>query len=44
MGLEARATEYSKAATKGSWHGPEGVWGSFDAMMKRRKEEAAAEA
>ena len=41
--FEARATEYSKAATRGSWHGPEGVWGSFDALMKRRKEEAPAE-
>ena len=42
--FEARATEYSKAATKGAWHGPEGVWGSFDALMKRRNEEATAEA
>jgi ribonucleoside-diphosphate reductase beta chain len=30
--FEARATEYSKAATKGSWHGPEGVWAEFDRM------------
>ena len=36
--FEARATEYSKAATTGSWHGAEGVWGSFDAMMKKRAE------
>ena len=36
--FEARATEYSKAATTGAWHGAEGVWGSFDAMMKKRAE------
>ena len=40
--FEARATEYSKAATTGAWHGAEGVWGSFDAMMKKRAEGAAA--
>ncbi|MDP2115808.1 MAG: ribonucleotide-diphosphate reductase subunit beta, partial [Brevundimonas sp.] len=40
--FEARATEYSKAATTGAWHGPEGVWGSFDAMMKKRSEGAEA--
>src|SRR5690606_6724017 len=34
--FEARATEYSKAATQGSWHGADGVWDSFDNMMKRR--------
>ncbi|NQE63519.1 ribonucleotide-diphosphate reductase subunit beta [Caulobacter sp. RHG1] len=34
--FEARATEYSKAATKGQWHGSEGVWTSFDEMMKKR--------
>ena len=28
--FEARATEYSKGATKGDWHGDEGVWSSFD--------------
>lgn len=28
--FEARATEYSKAATKGSWHGPDGAWAAFD--------------
>jgi len=39
--FEARATEYSKAATQGAWHGPDGVWDSFDAMMKRRKETEA---
>ena len=40
--FEARATEYSKAATQGAWHGPDGVWDSFDAMMKRRKEAETA--
>jgi ribonucleoside-diphosphate reductase beta chain len=35
--FEARATEYSKAATKGEWHGGEGVWSNFDAMMEKRK-------
>ncbi|MBS0384169.1 MAG: ribonucleotide-diphosphate reductase subunit beta, partial [Proteobacteria bacterium] len=35
--FEARATEYSKAATKGEWHGGEGVWASFDTMMDKRK-------
>ncbi|MEL7481665.1 MAG: ribonucleotide-diphosphate reductase subunit beta [Pseudomonadota bacterium] len=30
--FEARATEYSKGATKGDWHGAEGVWGQFDQM------------
>lgn len=28
--FEARATEYSKGATKGDWHGDEGVWAMFD--------------
>ena len=35
--FEARATEYSKGATKGEWHGADGVWGAFDEMMTRRK-------
>ncbi|HVY83692.1 MAG TPA: ribonucleotide-diphosphate reductase subunit beta, partial [Caulobacterales bacterium] len=35
--FEARATEYSKAATKGDWHGDTGVWGAFDQMMEKRK-------
>ena len=35
--FEARATEYSKAATRGEWHGDNGVWSNFDAMMARRK-------
>ncbi|MCY1646314.1 ribonucleotide-diphosphate reductase subunit beta [Caulobacter sp. SL161] len=38
--FEARATEYSKAATKGQWHGSDGVWTSFDEMMKKRSAEA----
>jgi ribonucleoside-diphosphate reductase beta chain len=28
--FEQRATEYSKAATKGAWNGPGGVWDKFD--------------
>ena len=28
--FEARATEYSKVATSGSWEGNEGVWANFD--------------
>jgi ribonucleoside-diphosphate reductase beta chain len=35
--FEARATEYSKAASKGEWHGAEGVWASFDQMLEKRK-------
>ena len=35
--FEARATEYSKAATRGQWHGPEGVWAHFDNMVKTRQ-------
>ena len=34
--FEARATEYSKAATRGQWHGADGVWGEFDRLMKQR--------
>lgn len=33
--FEARATEYSKGATKGDWHGADGVWASFDKMKAR---------
>ena len=36
--FEARSTEYSKAATKGQWHGAEGVWASFDQMQAKRTE------
>jgi ribonucleoside-diphosphate reductase beta chain len=35
--FEARATEYSKAATKGDWHGDVGVWSAFDHMLEKRK-------
>jgi ribonucleoside-diphosphate reductase beta chain len=33
--FEQRATEYSKGATGGEWHGNEGVWTSFDKLQKR---------
>ena len=36
--FEARATEYSKAATQGRWEGGEGVWSNFDAMLAKRAE------
>jgi ribonucleoside-diphosphate reductase beta chain len=39
--FEARATEYSKAATRGQWQGAEGVWENFDALMQRRAMESA---
>ncbi len=32
--FEARATEYSKGATKGEWHGEDGVWSNFDKFQK----------
>ncbi len=35
--FEARATEYSKAATKGDWHGGAGVWSEFETLMEKRK-------
>jgi ribonucleoside-diphosphate reductase beta chain len=35
--FEARATEYSKAATKGDWHGDSGVWSNFENLMDKRK-------
>jgi ribonucleoside-diphosphate reductase beta chain len=34
--FEARATEYSKGATTGDWHGTEGVWAAFDRMKTER--------
>ncbi|MGD9967745.1 MAG: ribonucleotide-diphosphate reductase subunit beta [Hyphomonadaceae bacterium] len=40
--FEARATEYSKAATKGEWHGNDGVWANFETMMEKRKSAGAA--
>src|SRR5688572_118817 len=41
--FEARATEYSKAATQGSWHGAQGVWSEFDRLQSQRKEMAEAQ-
>ncbi|MEO0465570.1 MAG: ribonucleotide-diphosphate reductase subunit beta [Pseudomonadota bacterium] len=35
--FEQRATEYSKGATKGDWHGDEGVWSNFDLMLDKRE-------
>ncbi len=32
--FETRATEYSKAATQGEWHGEEGIWQLFDQRKK----------
>ncbi|MEL7232578.1 MAG: ribonucleotide-diphosphate reductase subunit beta, partial [Pseudomonadota bacterium] len=39
--FEARATEYSKGATEGDWHGDEGVWSKFAAYDAKRAIEAA---
>jgi ribonucleoside-diphosphate reductase beta chain len=36
--FEARSTEYSKAATRGQWHGDAGVWSEFDKMQLRKAE------
>ena len=36
--FEARSTEYSKAATRGQWHGDAGVWSEFDRMQVRKVE------
>jgi ribonucleoside-diphosphate reductase beta chain len=33
--FEQRATEYSKGATGGDWHGTDGVWTQFDRMKKQ---------
>ena len=30
--FEQRATEYSKGATRGDWHGDDGVWSTFDKL------------
>ncbi|MBX9621094.1 MAG: ribonucleotide-diphosphate reductase subunit beta [Alphaproteobacteria bacterium] len=35
--FEARATEYSKAASQGNWHGEGGTWASFDRLKERTK-------
>ena len=39
--FEARATEYSKGATKGEWHGEDGVWNMFDDLKSKKTEELA---
>ena len=36
--FEARATEYSKGATKGDWHGDDGVWSMFDQGKAKKAE------
>jgi ribonucleoside-diphosphate reductase beta chain len=41
--FEARSTEYSKAATRGQWHGGDGVWAEFDRMLVKRGESLPAE-
>jgi len=38
--FEARATEYSKGATEGNWHGDEGVWGRFEKLKAKKDIEA----
>ncbi len=38
--FEQRATEYSKAASRGSWDGPDGVWAAFDAQRTPPTERA----
>ncbi|ACT58525.1 ribonucleotide-diphosphate reductase subunit beta [Hirschia baltica] len=40
--FEARATEYSKGATAGDWHGDSGVWSKFDQSVASRKEAQGA--
>jgi ribonucleoside-diphosphate reductase beta chain len=39
--FEARSTEYSKAATRGQWHGADGVWAEFDRAKARREDTVA---
>jgi ribonucleoside-diphosphate reductase beta chain len=34
--FEARATEYSKAATRGQWHGEGGVWAAFEQLQSSK--------
>ena len=41
--FEARATEYSKGATQGEWHGEGGVWSQFDQWKDRKGAAGAAE-
>jgi ribonucleoside-diphosphate reductase beta chain len=38
--FEARATEYSKGATKGEWHGDDGVWSMFDERVPQDNAQA----
>lgn len=38
--FEARATEYSKGATQGDWHGADGVW----SMFEKRQEQVSSSA
>ncbi len=40
--FEARATEYSKAATTGRWDGDAGVWAEFDRLVAKRADTSAA--
>ncbi len=35
--FEARATEYSKGASKGEWHGADGVWQQFESVEAKKK-------
>ena len=35
--FETRSTEYSKAASKGDWHGESGAWSSFDRIIANKK-------
>lgn len=36
--FEARATEYSKGASQGEWHGQDGVWMQFDQWQRRKNQ------
>mgnify|MGYP000701775371 CR=1 FL=1 len=35
--FEARATEYAKGATRGEWHGDDGVWSMFDKSQEKKR-------
>jgi ribonucleoside-diphosphate reductase beta chain len=41
--FEQRATEYSKGATKGDWHGDDGVWEKFDQRPAAKPDKVPAE-
>jgi len=41
--FEQRATEYSKGATKGDWHGEDGVWTKFDKRPAAKPDNVPAE-